>query len=262
MRVLPVLITVAVLAASAVCVRLGFWQLARWREKQGLNAALRATESTTGLVVSGEPPPAAAALNRSMRVTGRYDETRQFLLSGMLHEGEPGVEVVTPLRVAGATTAILVNRGWLPADDAMTARPQNYPEPGERVVVGVAEAMKRGAGPPGPRALVVASPAGAPPAGAPPAGDSLALYTVRWLDADSIAARLPYPLAGYAVRQRPGAGVPGLPRRTVRPLYDETLHLGYAIQWFLFAILIPGGTAALAWSRRRRAASRSTEATT
>jgi surfeit locus 1 family protein len=257
MRVLPVLIAVAVLAASAVCVRLGFWQLARWREKQALNAALRATESTTGLEVSGEPPPAAAALNRSMRVTGRYDETRQFLLSGMLHEGEPGVEVVTPLRVAGATTAILVNRGWLPADDAMTARPQDHPEPGECVVEGVAEAMKHGAGPPGPRALAVA-----PPAVAPPPGDSLALYTVRWLDADSIAARLPYPLAGYVVRQRPGAGVPGLPRRTLRPLYDETMHLGYAIQWFLFAILIPGGTAILARSRRRRAASRSTEATT
>ena len=257
MRALPVLIAVAVLAGSVVCVRLGFWQLSRWREKQALNAAIRATESTTGLVVDGEPPPAAAALNRSMRVTGRYDETRQFLLSGMLHEGEPGVEVVTPLRVAGATTAILVNRGWLPADDATTARLQDYPEPGECSVVGVAEAMKHGAGPPGPRAM-----AGALGGGAPPAGDSPALYSVRWLDADSIAACLPYPLAGYVLRQRPGAGVPGLPHRTVRPLYDETMHLGYAVQWFLFAILIPGGTAALAWSRRRRAASPSTEATT
>lgn len=251
MRALPVLITVAVLAASAVCVRLGFWQLSRWREKQALNAAIRASESTAGLVIDGEPPPSTAALNRSVHVRGRYDETRQFLLSGMLHEGEPGVEVVTPLRIAGATTAILVNRGWLPADDAMTARPQDHPEPGELAVDGVAEAVKHGAGPPGPRAM----------AGAPPPGDSLALYSVRWLDADSIATRLPYPVADYVVRQRPGAGVPGLPRRTMRPLYDETMHLGYAVQWFLFAILIPGGTAALAGSRRRRAASRSTEAT-
>ena len=257
MRVLPVLITVAVLAASAMCVRLGFWQLSRWREKQALNAAIRASEATTGLVIEGEPPPPAAALNRSVHAAGRYDETHQFLLSGMLHEGEPGVEVVTPLRIAGTTTAILVNRGWLPADDATTARPQDHPEPGELAVDGVAEAMKHGAGPPGPRAL-----AGAPPAAAPVAGDSLALYTVRWLDADSIAARLPYPIAGYVVRQRPGAGVPGLPRRTTRPLYDETMHLGYAVQWFLFAILIPGGTAVLARSRRRRAASPSTEATT
>jgi len=256
-RVLPLLIAVAVIAASAVCVRLGFWQLSRWHEKQALNAAIRASESTTGLVVSGEPPPATAALNRSLHAMGRYDETRQFLLSGMLHEGEPGVEVVTPLRIAGATTAILVNRGWLPADDATTARPQDHPEPGEVTVDGVAEAVKLGAGPPGPRPLS----APAPPRTAP-ARDSIALYSVRWLDADSIATRLPYPIAAYVVRQRPGASVPGLPRRTARPLYDETMHLSYALQWFLFAVAIPAGTAVLAWSRRRRAASRSPEATT
>jgi len=256
-RALPVLVTVAVLVASAVCVRLGFWQLARWREKQALNRAIRATEATARLVVSGEPPPAAAALNRSVRVTGQYDERRHFLLSGMLHEGEPGVEVVTPLLVPGATTAILVNRGWLPADDAATARPQDHPEPGEQTIEGVAEAMKRGAGPPGPRALT--APGGA--AAGAPAGDSVALFTVRWLDADSIAPRLPYPIAAYVLRQRPGVGVPGLPRRSVRPLYDATMHLSYAIQWFLFAVLIPGGTAALAWSRRRRAQSRPMERT-
>ena len=97
--------------------------------------------------------------------------------------------------------------------------------------------MKQGAGPPGPRALP---------------SDTVALYSLRWLDADSIATHLPYPVAAYVVRQRPGAGLPNLPRRTPRPLYDETMHLSYALQWFLFAILIPGGTAALAWSRRRR----------
>lgn len=245
MRAVTILITVAVLAASAVCIRLGFWQLSRLREKKALNAAIRASESTTQLVIEGEPPPAAAAVNRSVRVTGRYDEAHQFLLSGMLHEGEPGVEVVTPLRVAGATSALLVNRGWLPADDAIHARPQNYPEPGECTVEGVAEAMKRGAGPPGPRAL--------PAAGDTSAADSVALYTVRWLDADSLGEHLPYPVAAYLVRQRPGPGVPSLPRRTTRPLYDETMHLGYATQWFLFAILIPAGTVILARSRRRRA---------
>jgi cytochrome oxidase assembly protein ShyY1 len=84
------------------------------------------------------------------------------------------------------------------------------------------------------------------------AADSVALYSVRWLDADSIAALLPYPVATYVLRQRPGPGVPDLPRRSARPLYDENVHLTYAAQWFLFALIIPIGTAALAWSRRRR----------
>lgn len=245
MRATAILVTIAVLVASVVCVRLGLWQLSRWREKQALNAAIKAADRSPELIVTGEPPAGGAALDRSMRLTGRYDEAHQFLLSGVLHEGEPGVEVVTPLRLSGGEGAVLVNRGWLPADDAVSGRPQDHPEPGERTVEGVAEPVKHGAGAPGPHRL--------------PA-DSVALYTVRWLDADSIARCLPYPVAGYVLRQRPGAGVPSLPRRTARPLYDETMHLGYAIQWFLFAILIPGGTAALARSRRRRL-SPSTEAT-
>jgi cytochrome oxidase assembly protein ShyY1 len=138
-------------------------------------------------------------------------------------------------------------------------------------VEGIAEPMKRGAGPPGPRRLAgpVAAPAPTPAApdtlpadttGA--ASDSVALYSVRWLDVDSIAPLLPYPVATYLVRQRPAPGVPDLPRRNPRPLHDESMHLTYAVQWFLFAILIPAGTAALAWSRRRRAARRpSPEAT-
>jgi surfeit locus 1 family protein len=248
MRAAGVLVTIAVLIASGVCVRLGLWQLSRLHEKQALNAAIRASERSPEILVTGEAPAEREALNRSIRVTGRYDETRQFLLSGVLHEGEPGVEVVTPLRLDGSEQAVLVNRGWLPADDAVSARPQDHPEPGGQTIEGVAEAMRRGGGPPGPRALPC---------------DTVALYTVRWLDADSIAARLPYPVAAYVVRQRPAAGLPGLPRRTARPLYDETMHLSYAIQWFLFAVLIPAGTAALAWSRRRRRATRpSPEATT
>lgn len=253
MRAATFLITAGAIVASGVCVCLGFWQLSRLREKRALNAAIQAAEGSPQLLVTGEPPAAEQAVDRTVRAAGRFDEAHQFLLSGRLHEGEPGVEVVTPLRLGGSRTAILVNRGWLPAADAATARPLDHPEPGERTVEGVAEPLRHGAGPPGPRVLE--------PAPGAPASDSFALYGVRWLDADSIAARLPYPVAGFVLRQRPGPGVPDLPRRTRRPLHDETMHIGYAFQWFLFALIIPGGTAALAWSRRRRAGSRpSTEA--
>ena len=237
MRAVTILVLIAALAAAAVCVRLGFWQLSRLREKRALNAALRASERAPALVVRGEPPPAAQALGRPLQISGRYDEGHQFLLSGRFHDGEPGVEVVTPLRPEQSATAILVNRGWLPADDAATARPQDHPEPGMRSVRGPAEGIRRGAGGPPPRALP---------------GDSVTLWSLRWLDADSIARRLSYPVADFVVRETPGPGVPGLPRRSAPPLHDEMMHLGYAIQWFLISFVILGGTAALARTRRRR----------
>ena len=237
MRVLGVLAILVALAAAAVCVRLGFWQLSRLREKRALNAALRASDRAPALVVTGEPPPAAQTLDRPLQISGRYDEAHQVLLSGRFHDGEPGVEVVTPLRLEGSATAILVNRGWLPADDAATARPQDHPEPGIRSVRGPAEGIRRGASGPPPRALP---------------GDSVLLWSLRWLDADSIARRLSYPVADFVVRESPGPGAPGLPRRSAPPLHDEMMHLGYAIQWFLISFVILGGTAALARTRRRR----------
>ncbi len=238
MRARFLLVPIVVLAGAAVCVRLGLWQLSRLHEKQALNAALREAQHAPALVVRGELPPAAQARRHALQVTGHFDEQRQFLLSGRAHDGVPGVEVVTPLRLDGSPTAILVNRGWLPAADAATARVRDYPERGERTVRGLAEELRHGAGGPPPRRL---------------AEDGVALWSVRWLDADSIAGRLPYAVADYALRQAPGPGVPGQPLRSPPRPFNEMTHLSYAIQWFLFATILLGGSAALAWSRRRGA---------
>lgn len=244
MRLRPLLALVVVLAVAALCVRLGFWQLSRWHEKQALNAAMRAAQRAPALRVGSEPPPLASARLRALEVTGVFDERHQILLSGRAHDGAPGVEVVTPLRLPGGTAAILVNRGWMYAADAASGRPQQYPEPGERTVRGFAEELRHGAGGLPPRLLE---------------HDSVTVWSARWLDADSLTGRLPYAFALYVVRQSPGPGVAGMPRRSLPRPYNESTHLSYAVQWFLFAVILLGGSASLAWSRRRRAPTSSLE---
>jgi surfeit locus 1 family protein len=241
MRSVGLLVWIAAVAASVVCVRLGFWQLSRRAEKRALNAALAEAERAPALPVTGDSSLALRSLGRAIAARGRFDERFHFLLVGREHEGAPGVEVVTPLRIEGSAAAILVNRGWLPADDAVSAQPLDYPEPGTRSVRGIAQALRHGVVGPSPRRLP---------------GGPAALWAVRALDRDSIAARLPYPIVGVALRELPGPDVPALPRRFPSRRYDESMHLGYAIQWFAISLIILGGTAALAWSRRRRAAPR------
>ena len=238
MRVVGILVLIAALVAAAVCVRLGFWQLSRLREKRALNAALADTERAPALQVTGDSSAALRSLDRAVAATGRFDERFHFLLVGREHDGAPGVEVVTPLRIEGRPEAILVNRGWLPADDAVSARPQDHPEPAARNVRGVAEALRHGVVGPSPRRL---------------RSGPAVLWSVRALDRDSIATRLPYPILDLVLRELPGPGVPAWPRRSPPRRHDESMHLGYAIQWFAISIIILGGTAALAWSRRRRA---------
>lgn len=233
------LVTLAVLAAAVTCVALGLWQLRRLDEKRTLNAALRAALAAPPLECAAPLPALSTVRDRSVRVRGRFDETHQFLLPGRERAGVPGVHVVTPLRVAGSDVAVLVDRGWLATDDPLAARPQDHPEPGERVVTGLARALARGAG--GPPMLRAG-------------GDSVACWATRALDLDTLAARVPYALAPYVVEELPGPGVPAVPARALPRPHDEGKHLGYALQWFAFAVIAVVGPLTLAFARRRAAA--------
>jgi surfeit locus 1 family protein len=227
--------TVAVLLVAAVCIRLGIWQLARWNEKRVLRAQFLEALAAPAVPLTSARSPLAQVRGRKVEARGRYDASRHVALQGRAHEGSPGVDVVTPLVLADSTV-VLVDRGWMYANDAATVRPQDHPEPGERVVVGVAEEMRRGAGGLAMRTLE---------------SDSATVWSARWLDRDSLAARLPYAIAPYVLRQLPGPGVPDAPRRRPAEAADPFTHLSYAIQWFLFAAILLVGSALLARSRRR-----------
>lgn len=236
---------VLILAVTALCVRLGFWQIDRWHEKRSLNVAQRTALEAPVLELGGEPASFDAVRGHRVAVRGRFDESRQILLSYRTHDGAPGVEVVTPLVLPGGRQAVLVDRGWLYAADGATARPQSCPEPEGRTAVGLPIALLRGAArghtATGVSMRVLTS-------------DSLRVWSARGLDPDTLARHFPYALASWMLRELPGPGVPARPLRAAPRPFDESMHLSYAVQWFLFGSILLGGSAALAWSRRRRAA--------
>jgi cytochrome oxidase assembly protein ShyY1 len=230
MKLRTIGIALGVLGA-AVCVQLGVWQLSL-AGKQRLNTEIRAA-------LQGPRCPSerhrATDRHRAKpgQAHGRFDESRQILIVNRPKDGSPGVEVVTPLLI-GPREAILVDRGWLYAGDAATAAPQDYPEPGEHTVVGIAQPLIRGRKGVALRQID---------------GVSLALWSMRWLDPDSLATRLPYRLASFSIRQLPGPDVPERPSRSVPTAYNEMMHLSYAIQWFLFAFIMLGGSLLMARCR-------------
>jgi surfeit locus 1 family protein len=232
------LVALAVLAVSAVCVRLGFWQLDRLHEKRSLNAARRAMLAAPPLEAGDRSPEAAAARGRRVALRGRFDSRFTVLLRGREPDGQPGVEVVTPLVLAGDSAAVLVNRGWLAAVDGATLPPEAIPAEAPRVVIGCPEEPLATSARIGLRRIP---------------GDSVTLWSAAGLTPDSLRGLFPYTLAPYVFRELPGPGVPAAPRRSAPEPLNESLHLGYAIQWFLIAALVLGGSLQLA---RARAATR------
>jgi surfeit locus 1 family protein len=240
MRLRSLAVAVAVIAAAAVCARLGFWQVSRLGQKRALNAEFRRTMSRPPAVVGDVRRLPDSLLHRPVAVRGTYDGRHHVLLSGMSHQGEPGVHVVTPLVAEGDSVAVLVDRGWLPAPDGVSARPQDAPAlggRGVRTVTGIADTLTRM---PGMGAL------------RPLEADSVIVYSAEELAWDSLAARLPYRLARFVVRELPSADAARLPVREAPEPYDESMHLIYAVQWFAFAVILLVGPATLARARRRR----------
>lgn len=238
-RLRPLFVVLLVLAVAGTCVRLGIWQLGRWREKEAANARLR-----TALVAPPRPLAAGPAglemrgmREGRVRVAGRFDETHQFVLVGRTRSGEPGVHLVTPLLPDEGGPAVLVDRGFVPSPDAATISLPAFHEPGARTVVGLVEPLVQRDGDPVWKTV---------------ANDSLSLWTARWLDPDSVAAALPYAVAGVVVRELPGPGVPARPARKPARLDDTSIHLSYAGQWFFFALVALIGPLVLRHARRRR----------
>ena len=206
-------------AVSVGCVRLGFWQLHRLAERRALNAMLASRLHDAPKRAADLLRDSATAAYRRVTVTGTYDYANEYALASRTRQGSPGVNIVTPLRVAGSDTAILVNRGWVYAPDAMTADLARWREPVTTTAIGyLLEVKGTGAGP----IAAATNP-----------------RVLRYLDRDSLNRRLPYPIAPFLVvaTEAPAPRADSTPARLAAPVLDEGPHLGYAFQWFAFAAI-------------------------
>ena len=93
---------------------LGFWQLNRADEKQELIKMRLDREQGPVLRLDKNFLDSDGLRYRKVEVSGVYDSQHQFLLDNQIVAGRVGVYVMTPLRIAGSSSAVLVNRGWVP----------------------------------------------------------------------------------------------------------------------------------------------------
>jgi surfeit locus 1 family protein len=224
-----------VVALAALCVRLGVWQLGRYHERRALNAAMFERLAKAPVDITGRSVPPDSLRQRRVRLRGRFDERRQVLLAGQFHAGTPGVHVLTPFLPEGGTLEVLVDRGWLEADDAVTAQPARYPVAGVREVVGLAATL-----PAGDPALPIRTIAAGPDT----------LLSVASLGVTAFRRRLGPALADYMITALPEPPGSSPPVREAPQPYPESMHLGYAVQWFAFAAILVVGSLALAFMRR------------
>lgn len=113
-------ILVLLLAAAALCARLGVWQLDR-AQVRGASAEARHTAELVAAppvaldtVFQPQTSFTGMLVGRKVAVTGTYDAAGQLLVPDRAHDDQVGYLVLTPLRVASGDSPVLpVVRGWV-----------------------------------------------------------------------------------------------------------------------------------------------------
>jgi surfeit locus 1 family protein len=212
----PTLVLIAFAVIALVCARLGVWQLHRLEERRAVNRAAQAQRSEPPLQLNVDDTTVAAPANRRVRASGHFDGSREIVLRGRAYQGVPGVEIITPLVGSAGTSAILVNRGFVPAPDAVTVNREAYAETGAVQVEGIALPISSGGG--------------------APIGQGTRTTWAR-LDRDLFRARFPYHISPFYILQTSDPLAGRFPRRLDPPPLDDGPHLSYAIQWFAFSAM-------------------------
>lgn len=229
------LLTLIVVAAVALCIWAGFWQMDRREQKRQLNQLLveRWDAPPFDLTHAALPADLGELEYRRVLVAGAFDYEHQVILRNETRDGVPGVNLITPLRLPDGR-AILVARGWVPVSQSGPEFWPDYVEPADLPIVGLIKQSQT------------------LPAASQPSGPQTEWFRV---DVAAIQRQIPYELMpGFlALLPEPGRSPYALPARTPPPaLLDEYMHVGYTIQWFSFAAIFAFGYFQLLRVQERR----------
>lgn len=105
--------SILITATFAFLVSLGFWQLDRADEKRGIEASIKlANTGSVELIV--EEGSLKNKEYYEVRLQGKYLSDKQFIYDNQIVNQVSGYYVLTPYALEGQSKAILINRGFIP----------------------------------------------------------------------------------------------------------------------------------------------------
>jgi len=235
-----ILTTLLVLAGTALCIRLGIWQLDRLEQRRAHNNQVMTMRAMPALDLNLEQPKDIDKMEwRAVQVTGEYDFANQVALRNQVLGGEYGFHLVTPLHFnpstgfrqaqpAGSGQAggiVLVDRGFIPASaNVSPADWRQYDVQGEVKITGqlrLGDDVEIGGNP---EAWI---------------GKQDRLEFWNSISVEGIAAQLPYPMLPVFIQPDVDENdvTPPIPQQPEEDL-TEGSHFGYSLQWFTFASIL------------------------
>lgn len=222
--------TVAMIGVVVITIALGNWQRHRAAEKEALGAELATAASEPPVELSPRDERSTLLRFRAVRATGEYDAEHQLFVDNKVHAGRAGFHVVAPLKLAGGSRYVLVDRGWIAQGARRAELPVVPPPAGTVTVTGRVNLPPQ-------RYLELGREETTGP---------------LWenLDVRRIAAATGLDLLPVIVEQGDPAPDDGLVRDWPRPDLGAAQNTLYMLQWYSFAVLAVILWLALNWRLR------------
>jgi cytochrome oxidase assembly protein ShyY1 len=216
--------TAAILVMVPAVLSLGFWQLERAAEKRSFEQAYLAQ-----LAALPKGPAEGLEDFQRLRLTGRFEADRSFLVDNQTHAGRVGYAVVTSF-LASDGRRWLINRGFVAGEQQRDRLPVIATPAGPVELVGV-----------------VWPELGLMPVFGPNRWEDSWPKRIQRLEVERMAAELE---GGVAREIRLEAGQPGvLAPPSLALNMPASKHTAYAVQWFALAAAL--GAAYLFYGFRR-----------
>lgn len=200
-------------------IKLGLWQYHKAEQKQVLQDLLDSYAHAAPVKLPSTLANPEEWRYRRVQVEGTYDTRYQIFLDNQVENGQAGYHVITPLNILGSKRQVLVDRGWIPAEVNHSKLPQVATPAAAQQVVGQIWV---------------------------PSAKFYSLESVQdqsqwqalWqnMDMKRYKASVPFDVLPAVIRLDPQSHAGGFSRDWPKPAERIETNLGYAYQWFGFAV--------------------------
>lgn len=230
--------TIVTLICIPLFIKFGLWQYHKAQQKMAIQTAYNLAKTDDALMFPLNMNKINASnhyvLNvadwnyKKVKVTGEYEPKFQFLLDNQVEGNRVGYHVITPLKIDQSEQYVLVNRGWILGKDTHTELPKFDTPTGKQSVIGQIWV---------PSKKIFSLEAKLDKSNVAMSGIAQAWQPV-WqnMNMNSYQNSVPFVVSDLAIKLDKAGDAGGFVRNWQVPVERIATNIGYAYQWFGFAL--------------------------
>jgi surfeit locus 1 family protein len=200
-------------------IKLGLWQLNKAHLKQNIQDSYNQSLDNAALNLPEKLENFDAWNYKKVKVSGTYHTQYQILLDNQVEQSRGGFHVITPLKIVGRDEYVLINRGWIAGSENHNILPELTTPEGKVEVIGLVWLPSK-------KIFTLESAA------------QKSKWQSVWqnMDMQRYQNSVPIKVLPVVIKLDPQSNAGGFVRNWQLPAEKIATNMGYAYQWFGFAI--------------------------